>query len=99
MSLQMQLRRGVIALVIGLALCAFAAERSHEASGTAVRGVGSVIRAVDRQPVCSESLRIDFRSDFRVTVNCDGACAPMNRLLGVLHVSATPKTRCAIQTA
>jgi hypothetical protein len=99
MSLQMQLRRGVIALLIGLALGLLALGRAHDAAGTAARGVGSVIRAVDGRPECSDSLRIDIARDLRVTVNCAGACAPMSRVLDVLRVDSTQRTRCTVRSA
>jgi hypothetical protein len=99
MSLQMQLRRGVIALAFGLALAVFALGHGH-VEAAAARGVGSVIRAVDRPAGCGDSLRIEIARDLRVTVGCAAACAPMQRVLGTLHVATTAQPRCApAQTA
>ena len=100
MSLRMQLRRGVIALIIGLALGGLAIGRASLDGSTAVRGVGSVIRAVQQSGDCASSLRIDVADAVRVTVPCDLTCAPMRRVLSTLHVGAKRQSSCTpVQTA
>lgn len=100
MNLQMQMRRGLVALVIGLALAGLAVARGATDEGQAVRGVGSVIRAVDSHTACGESLRIDVADSVHVTVPCDLTCAPMRSVLRTLHVSTTRQLRCDVtQTA
>ena len=99
MNLQMQMRRGLIALAIGLALAGLAV-----AKGTghveAARGVGAVIRAVDGNAGCDSSLSIDVADTVHLNVPCDLTCAPMRSVLRTLHVSATRKMRCSVtQTA
>jgi hypothetical protein len=101
MSLQMQLRRGVLALVIGFALVGLAVGRAHFDSARSGSGVGAVIRAVDAtKPGCDASLRIELARAVHLTVPCDSACAPMRGVLHTLHVAAEPQLRCtAIHTA
>lgn len=96
MNLQMQMRRGLIALAIGLALAGLAVARVGNGQVEAAHGVGSVIRAVDARPDCGESLRIDVADSVHVTVPCDLTCAPMRRVLHTLHVAATRQLRCAV---
>lgn len=107
MSLQMQLQRGVIALVIGLALGGAAltgAALGSDGHGDAVGvpGVGAVIRAVHKDgPACEASLRIEIGRSVHLNVPCDLSCAPMNSVLHTLHVAAAlHESRCAVaQTA
>jgi hypothetical protein len=103
MSLQMQLQRGVIALVIGLALGGAAlsgAACGSEGDGDAVgvRGVGAVIRAVQKDgPACDASLHIEVGHSVHLTVPCDLSCAPKNSVLHMLHVATTlHQSRCAV---
>jgi len=103
MSLQMQLQRGVIAMVIGLALGGVALGRAALDGGNAddavgSQGVGAVIRAVHRDtPACDASLRIDVGRSVHVTVPCDLSCAPVSRVLNSLNVSSTLRpAHCAI---
>lgn len=101
MSLQMQLRRGVLALIIGLSLAGLAMGRAHFDNAVSGRGVGAVIRAVDTaRPECDASLRIELARAVHLTVPCDRSCAPMRGVLHTLHVAAVSQLRCsAIQTA
>src|SRR5512141_1785494 len=97
MSLQLQMRRGVLALVMGLALVGLALGRANPETAGNGHGVGAVIRAVDgSKPDCDASLRIELMRDVRLTVPCDRACAPMRSVLHTLHVAAEPQLRCSI---
>jgi predicted Kef-type K+ transport protein len=97
MSLQMQLHRGVIALVLGLALGGVALGSGSADDALGAHGVGAVIRAVQKDnSACDSSLRIEVAHSVHVTVPCDLSCAPMNSLLNTLHVSTTMRqSRCA----
>jgi len=102
MSLEMQLRRGILALVFGFALAGLAVGRAHfDSAAGGASGVGAVIRAVDTaKPDCDASLRIELARAVHLTVPCDSACAPMRGVLHTLHVAAEPQLRCAaIHTA
>ncbi len=103
MSLQMQLHRGAISLVIGLALggvalggAALGGSDADDAVG--VQGVGAVIRAVHRDSSdCEVSLRIDIGRAVHVTVPCDLSCAPVSHVLQALHVASTMRqSRCSV---
>jgi len=102
MSLQMQLHRGVIAMVIGLALGGVAigsAALDGGNSGDAVgaQGVGAVIRAVHSDsPGCDASLRIEVGRAVHVTVPCDLSCAPVSRVLQALHVASVHQSHCTL---
>jgi hypothetical protein len=93
MNLQMQLRRGLIALVIGLVVCGAALARASGGDFHA-GGVDAVIRAARQDAGCGSSLRIDLVGAVHVTVPCDLACAPMRRVLHTLHVPATQQLQC-----
>ncbi len=95
MNLQMQMRRGLIALAIGLVLAGLATARAGSGHAEAARGVGSVIRAVDASANCGSSLRIDLAGSVHLTVPCDLSCAPMRSVLHTLHLAATRQLRCA----
>jgi hypothetical protein len=101
MSLQMQLRRGVLALLIGLALVGMALGRANLETAGSGHGVGAVIRAVDGTgPDCDASLRIELARAVSLTVPCDSACAPMRSVLHTLHVATESKLRCTtVRTA
>ena len=96
MSLQMQLRRGILALVIGLSLAGLAIGRAHFDTAGSGRGVGAVVRAVDNGGSdCAARRRRDQARAGHRTVPCDKACAPMRGVLHTLHVVAEPQLRCA----
>jgi hypothetical protein len=101
MNLQMQLRRGVIALVIGLVVCGAALARAGAADALGARAVDAMVHAAHQTVTdCDASLRIELAGSVHVTVPCDLACAPMRSVLHTLHVSATRLTRCgAVHTA
>jgi len=101
MDLQMQVRRGVLALVLGLALGGVALGRAHPPAGLSVHGVGAVIRAVQHNPGCDASLRIELGDDARLTIPCDRSCAPMRGVFSMLHVATTTRVSgcTATQTA
>ena len=100
MSLQMQLRRGVIALIIGLALCGLALSRASVGDAADVQGVGLVTRAADTdRHKCGSHLRIDITPEIRLSVSCDGACAPLNRVLQALDVPTIVQSRCIVRSA
>jgi len=97
MSLRMQLRRGVIALLFGLLVGSFAIGRAGHDDAVGVHGVGTVIRAVDSGADCDSSLRIEIASHVQLTIPCEASCAPMRNVLHTLHVpAATRQTRCAM---
>lgn len=102
MSLQMQLHRGVIAMIIGLALGGVALTRGalgSEGDGDALgaHGVGAVIRAVHKDGSdCDASLRIEVGRAVHVTVPCDLSCAPVSRVLQALHVASVRQSHCTL---
>jgi hypothetical protein len=96
MNLQMQLRRGLIALVIGLVVCGAALARAGAADGLGARAVDAMVHAPHRTAAdCDASLRIDVADTVHLTVPCDLTCSPMRRVLHTLHVPATRQVRCA----
>jgi hypothetical protein len=100
MSLQIQLRRGVIALIIGLALCGLAISRGGHGQSAGVHGVGSVIRAVDSaRHACDSRLRIEVDRNVALSVACASACAPLGRVLNTLHVTTREESRCVALSA
>lgn len=94
LRMRMQMRRGLVALAIGLVLCGLAMARAADQPEMA-HGVGMVIRAVERGADCNSSLRIDFET-VHLTVPCELSCSPMRSVLHTLHVAATRQTRCAV---
>jgi hypothetical protein len=102
MSLQMQLRRGVIAMVIGLALGGVAiggaaVDGGNSGDAVGAQGIGAVIRAVHSDGSdCDASLRIEVGRAVHVTVPCDLSCAPVSRVLDVLHVASVRQSRCTL---
>ena len=96
MNLQMQMRRGLVALAIGLVLCGLAVARAGAGQPEMAHGVGAVIRAVDGSADCNSSLRIDLAETVHLTVPCDLSCAPMRSVLHTLRVPATRLTRCTV---
>jgi hypothetical protein len=69
MNLQMQLRRGVIALVLGLALGGVALGSAGAGDAVGAQGVGAVIRAVQKDNAgCDSTLRIDLARSVHLTV-------------------------------
>ena len=102
MSLQMQLHRAVIAMVIGLAFGGVAIggavlDGGNSDDAVGVRGVGAVIRAVHKDSSdCDASLRIEVGRAVHVTVPCDLSCAPVSRVLQALHVASVRQSRCTL---
>ena len=95
MNLQMQLRRGLIALVIGLVVCGAALARAGATDALGARAVDAMVHAAHQSGAdCAASLRIDLADAVHLTVPCDYACAPMRSVLHTLHVSATRLVRC-----
>lgn len=94
MNLQMQMRRGLVALAIGLVLCGLAIARAGDGSAEMAHGVGAVIRAVERGGDCNSSLRIELADSVHVTVPCDLSCSPMRSVLHTFHVASTRQMRC-----
>lgn len=96
MNLQIQLRRGLIALVIGLMLGGVAVARASLDGGASEQGVGAVVQAVDKDAGCGSSLRIEVAKSVHVNVPCELSCAPMRSVLHTLHVAATRELRCPL---
>lgn len=95
MSLHMQLRRGLIALIIGLALFGFALGRAGFGHDVGTRAPGSGVHALTEHR-CGKRLQIELDRQVRLAVVCDGACAPLGRVLRTLHVTAVPVPDCEL---
>lgn len=89
MDLQMQVKRGVIALAIWAMLGSVVLSRAgqvavdaarHDAAPRAVQAALQVRRECDRQ------LRIDLTQSVRLTVPCDRSCAPIRCVADALHL-------------
>ena len=99
MNLQMQLRRGLIALIIGLVVCGAALGRAGAVDAVGARGAkaaDAVMGVVRHDADCDASLLIDLASRVRLTVPCDFACTPLRGVLHTLHVPATRQVRCGM---
>ena len=83
MNLQMQLKRGVIALAIWVLLGGFVLSR---AGAGEERAAAAIHAALQSGTHCEASLRIDLTQSVRVTVPCDWSCAPVREVMHALRV-------------
>lgn len=82
MNLQMQLKRGLVALALWLLLGGVVLGR---AAGEE-RAAAAIHAALQSGSRCEATLRIDLTQSLRVTLPCDRSCAPVREALHVLHV-------------
>jgi len=85
MNLQMQLKRGIVALAIWVLLGGFVLSRAGAGEERAAAAIHAALRTSSR---CEASLRIDLTQSVRVTMPCDWACAPVREVMHALHVPA-----------
>ena len=83
MNLQMQLKRGVVALAIWVLLGGFVLSR---AGAGEERAAAAIHAALQSGAHCEASLRIDLTQSVRVTVPCDWSCAPVREVMHALRV-------------
>ena len=92
MNLQLQLKRGLIALAIWAVLGGIALTRAGGAVADADAEHMAALRASHAKPDCSSSLRIDFTPSLRVTLPCDRSCAPVRNVMRALHLSVSTRS-------
>jgi hypothetical protein len=87
MDMQMQLKRGIIAVMIWAVLGGVVLSRA----GTPIDGrdpapllVSSSLADSARE--CQQRLRIELTSSLRVTIPCDHSCKPLRSVAHVLHL-------------
>jgi hypothetical protein len=83
MNLQMQLRRGLVALAIWVLLGGFVLSRAGSGEERAAAAINAALQSGAR---CEASLRIDLTQSMRVTLPCDWSCAPVREVMHALHV-------------
>ena len=83
MNLQMQLKRGLVALAIWVLLGGFVL--SHAGAGEE-RAAAAIHAALRTGSDCDASLRIDLTQSLRVTMPCDRSCAPVREVMRALRV-------------
>jgi hypothetical protein len=92
MNLQMQLKRGLVALAIWVLLGGFVLSRS----GAGEERAAAAIHAALRSGSCETSMRIDLTQSLRVTMPCGWSCAPVREVMHALRVpvSKSPSSSC-----
>jgi len=83
MNLQMQLKRGLVALAVWVLLGGFVL--SH-AGANEERAAAAIHAALRTSANCESSLRIDLTQSLRVTMPCDQSCAPVREVMRALRV-------------
>ncbi len=83
MNLQMQLRRGLVALAIWTLLGGFVLSRAGAGEEHAAAAIHAALQSGSH---CEAALRIDLTQSVRVTLPCDLACAPVREVMHALHV-------------
>jgi len=93
MNLQMQLKRGLVALAIWVLLGGFVL--SHAGAGEE-RAAAASHAALRTSSTCESSLRIDLTRSLRVTMPCDWSCAPVREVMHALRVPVrkSPSSAC-----
>jgi hypothetical protein len=93
MNLQMQLKRGLVALAIWVLLGGFVLSRAGAGEERAAAAIHAALRTSSR---CEASLRIDLTQSLRVTMPCDWSCAPVREVMHALRVpvSKSPSSSC-----
>ena len=93
MNLQMQLKRGLVALAVWALFGGFVMSRAGAGEERAAAAIHAVLQTGSR---CDASLRIDLTQSLRVTMPCDWSCAPVREVMHVLHVpvSKAPASSC-----
>jgi len=93
MNLQLQLKRGLIALAIWAVLGGIALTRAGGAVVDAEDQHMAALRAsLHAKPDCSSTLRIDFTPSLRLTLPCDRSCAPVRGVMRALHLSVSTRS-------
>jgi hypothetical protein len=88
MDLQMQLRRGVIALAIWAVLGGIVL--SHARAASAAAGAPrAMASAFDAGHACHGQIQIDIVSGMRLTLPCDRSCASLRSVAQVLRLPVT----------
>ena len=83
MNLQMQLKRGLVALAIWVLLGGFVLSR---AGAGEERAASAIHAALHSGTHCEAALRIDLTQTVRVNWPCDWSCAPVRKVMHALHV-------------
>ena len=99
MDLQMQVRRGIIALAIWVVLGGIVL--SHAGTPAAVAHDGAAAQStpasLEDRRACRTQVRIELTPDVRLTVPCDSACKPLRNVAEALHLAMTMQaTHCAL---
>lgn len=93
MNLQMQLKRGLVALAIWVLLGGFVLSRAGAGEERAAAAIHAALQSGSH---CEASLSIDLTQSMRVTLPCDLACAPVREVMHALRVPVrkTPSSAC-----
>ena len=89
MDLQMQVKRGVIALAIWAVLGSLVVSRAGQAAVDAARHEvmpRAVPAALQVRRECDTQLRIELTQSLRLTMPCAGSCAAIRSVADVLHL-------------
>jgi len=97
MNLQMQLKRGLVALAVWVLLGSFVL--SH-AGANEEHAAAAIHAALQTKSSCAASLRIDLTQSLRVTMPCDRSCAPVREVMRALRVPVSKSSSaCPAHTA
>jgi hypothetical protein len=86
MDMQMQLKRGVIALMVWAVLGGFVLSRAGTLADAGDRAPALLPAALDSGRECDKRLRIELTPSMRLTVPCDHSCGPIRNVARVLHM-------------
>ena len=96
MDMQMQLKRGVIALMVWAVLGGVVLSRAGTLADAGAGARTWVPSALDSARECDKRLRIELTPSMRLTVPCDRSCGPIRNVARVLHMPvATVAGSCA----
>jgi len=94
--MQMQLKRGVIALMVWAVLGGLVLSRAATMPDTGDRAPAPMPSELDSARECDKRLRIELTPSMRLTVPCDRSCGPIRNVARVLHMpAATVAGSCA----
>ena len=97
MNLQMQIKRGLVALAVWVLLGGFVLSHAGANEEHAAAAIHAALRT---SSTCEASLRIDLSQSLRVTMPCDRSCAPLREVMRVLHVPVSKSSSaCPAHTA
>ena len=88
MDMQMQLKRGLIAVMVWAALGGLVLSRAATPADADGQHAPLLIPALASSRDCGKHLRIELTASLRVTVPCDHSCGPIRNIARLLHLPA-----------